>query len=127
MWNFGWASRVESTPDAEDQADGSAETEDASDEEREAIARVGEHCRRGVMEQQMARAVGKDDPREKCKAESPNETSPGAGGTAGEENTKDDSEDRTGDQRFREGLMESGGFESATGGADDDADGAQNE
>jgi hypothetical protein len=76
-------------PDAEDYADGSAEAKNASDEEWEAIARVGKHCGGGVMENQMARTIGEDDPREESKAESPDQTGTGGGGTAREENAED--------------------------------------
>ncbi len=101
----GWG--MQPAPDAEGQADRSAKTKDVSDEMREAIARVGEHCDGRVLEEEADGAVGKNDPRQECEAKSPDESGAGACASARKESTEGYAKDCAVDQRLRERRCES--------------------
>src|SRR5579872_2091070 len=91
---------MQADPNAESQADRSAKTKDVSNEMREAVARVGEHCDGRVLEEEADGAVRKNDPSQECKAKSPDESGAGARASAREESTEGYAKDGAVDQRL---------------------------
>src|ERR1700761_3535704 len=114
---------MESSPNPESQTNRSAETENVGNEVRKAISRVGEHfdeCR--VIEDEADRTVWKNDPGEKCKAKSPDETRTGAGGAPREESAERNAEDGAVDKRLRCRSMNRCDAKRSAECADDEAD-----
>ena len=97
---------MESTPNAEGQADRCAETKNVGDEMREAIACVGEHCCAGVLKDEADGAVRENDPSEKGKAESPDESGASTRGATREESAERHAEERAVDQRLSDETCE---------------------
>src|SRR5579863_774728 len=113
---------MEASPDSEGDADGSAETKDVSDKMREAIARVSEHCGCRAVKDQTNCAVGKNDPGEERETKAPNESCPSARRATREESTECNAEERTVEERLRNGCVKRGYSQRATRSADCQAD-----